>query len=154
MDIKGEHWLPAPPEVVWESLHDEEMLLATIPGCKEIERTGPECFVGAATVGIGVIKGLYRGSLELVEEQPPAAAVIRVQAKSGHAEVHGEGRVQLQPADQGTLVRYECEARINGPLAAVGQRLLPTASKALTETFLRNVEERLLLIASEDPVER
>jgi uncharacterized protein len=153
VDINGEHWLPAPPEVVWDSLHDEAMLLATIPGCKEIARTGPACFVGAATVGIGVIKGLYRGSLELIEEQPPSAAVIRVQAKSGHAEVRGEGRVELQPSGEGTLVRYECEARINGPLAAVGQRLLPTASKALTEAFLRNVEERLILIATEDPVE-
>jgi hypothetical protein len=28
-------------------------------------------------------------------------------------------------------------------LAAVGQRLLPSASKALTEAFLKNVEQKL-----------
>jgi carbon monoxide dehydrogenase subunit G len=143
MDITGEHWLPAPPEIVWETLHDEATLRLTIPGCKELTQTAPNAFAGSASVGIGVIKGLYKGTLELTEENPYSGATIRVEARSGHAEIRGTGDVQLEASDGGTLVRYRGEARISGPLAAVGQRLLPSATKSLTQAFLRNVEDAL-----------
>ena len=125
MNIQGEHWLPAPPEVVWDTLHDEDTLRATIPGCQELTRTAPNVFTGAATVGIGVIKGLYRGSLELTEEEPYSGAKILIDTRSGHAEIRGTGSVRLEDSDGGTLVKYEGEARITGMLAAAGQRLLP-----------------------------
>jgi hypothetical protein len=143
MDITGEHWLPAPPEIVWETLHDEATLRLTIPGCKELTQTAPNAFAGSASVGIGVIKGLYKGTLELTEENPYSGATIRVEARSGHAEIRGTGDVQLEASDGGTLVRYRGEARISGPLAAVGQRLLPSATKSLTQAFLKNVEDAL-----------
>jgi len=140
MDIKGERWLPAPPEVVWESLHDVDTLRATIPGCKELTQTGENCFEGSASVGVGVIKGLYKGGIELTLEEPYSQACLEINAKSGHAEIKGSGEIQLEPSEDGTLVRYQGEARISGPLAAVGQRLLPSATKSLTESFLKNVE--------------
>jgi carbon monoxide dehydrogenase subunit G len=149
MNIQGEHWLPATPEVVWETIHDEAILKATIPGCQELRQTSPTSFSGAANVGIGVIKGLYRGTLQLEEEQPFTAAKIRIDTRSGHAEIHGTGSVELKPSDGGTLVKYEGDARISGMLAVVGQRLLPSASKSLTEQFLKNVEDVLAKQSSE-----
>ena len=140
MDIKGERWLPAPPEVVWDRLHDVDTLRATIPGCKELTQTAPNCFEGSASVGIGVIKGLYKGTLELVREVPHSEADLAIDARSGHAEIRGTGDIFLEASGDGTLVRYRGEARISGPLAAVGQRLLPSATKSLTESFLKNVE--------------
>jgi len=143
MNIKGEYLLPATPETIWRSLHDEALLRETVPGCQELSQTGPNAFAGSASVGIGPIKGLYRGTLEIVEETPFTSAKFRVRARSGHAEIQGEGEVELVAQDGATLVRYQGDARISGPLAAVGQRLLPSASKSLTETFLRNVQEAL-----------
>lgn len=143
MEVSGEHWLPASPEVVWDTLHDCDFLRATLPGCKELTQTAPNRFEGSASVGIGVIKGLYRGSLELTAEKPHSEASVSVAARSGHAEINGTGEIFLEPAEGGTLVRYRGEARISGPLAAVGQRLLPSATRSLTTTFLRNVETNL-----------
>jgi carbon monoxide dehydrogenase subunit G len=143
MEISGQRWLPAPPEVVWETLHDVDMLRMTIPGCKELTQIAPNCFEGSASVGIGVIKGLYKGGLELTLERPYSEACVAVNARSGHAEIRGNGDISLEPSGEGTLVRYRGEARISGPIAAVGQRLLPSATKSLTESFLKNVEEAL-----------
>lgn len=143
MEIAGQHQLPAPPETVWRLLHDVDVLRDTVPGCKELAQTGEDAFTGAATVGIGVIKGLYKGSMRLVEQQQPTFARVEVQAKSGHAEIRGEGEVSLEALDGGTLLRYRGEARISGPLAAVGQRLLPTVAKLQTEAFFKNVEDAL-----------
>ena len=143
MEISGQHWLPASPEVVWNTLHDCEFLRDTIPGCKELTQTADNCFEGLASVGIGVIKGLYKGGLELTLENPYSEACVNVTARSGHAEIRGNGEIHLEESEGGTLVRYRGEARISGPLAAVGQRLLPSATKSLTETFLKNVEANL-----------
>jgi uncharacterized protein len=143
MLISGESRLPATVDTVWHALHDVDVLRVTVPGCQELTQTSPETFIGAATVGIAVIKGLYKGTLSLVEEREPEFARVTVQAKSGHAEISGEGELSLEASDGGTLLRYKGEARINGPLAVVGQRLLPAASKSLTEQFFRNVEEYL-----------
>ena len=143
MQISGEIRLSAPVDTVWQALHDVDVLRATVPGCQELTQTSPEAFTGAATVGIAVIKGTYKGTLQLLEQREPEFARIAVQAKSGHAEIRGEGELALEAVDGATLLRYSGDARISGPLAAVGQRLLPSASKNLTEQFFRNVEEYL-----------
>jgi carbon monoxide dehydrogenase subunit G len=143
MLISGESRLPAPVDTVWRALHDVDVLRVTVPGCQELTQTSPETFIGAATVGIAVIKGLYKGTLKLLEESAPDFARVAVRAKSGHAEISGEGELSLEPSNGGTLLRYKGEARINGPLAVVGQRLLPAASKSLTDQFFRNVEQYL-----------
>ena len=144
MEISGQHQLPAPPESVWRLLHDVDALRRTVPGCKELEAVSDDAFAGSATVGIGVIKGLYKGSMRLVEQEEPSFARIEVQAKSSHAEIRGNGQVWLEASDGGTLLRYTGEAHMSGPLAAVGQRLLPAAAKAQTETFFKNVEAAIL----------
>jgi 2-furoyl-CoA dehydrogenase large subunit len=141
--ISGEHTLPAPPDVVWRLLNDVDVLRETVPGRKELEQISVDSFTGAATVGVGVIKGLYKGSMRFVERDEPRFARVQVQARSSHAEIKGEGSVTLEPSDGGTIFRYQGEARVSGPLAAVGQRLLPSASKSQIEAFLHNVAEAL-----------
>ncbi len=147
MEIKGEHWLPAPPALVWEYLHNVQVLKETVPGCRDLEKTSASSFEGSASVGIGVIKGLYKGKLHLIDERPYDGARVKVEARSGHAEINGDGEVELEPRDDGTLLRYRGEARISGPIAAVGQRLLPSASKSLTEQFFKNLEAKLRSVA-------
>ena len=143
MQISGEIKLPASLPAVWDALHSVDVLRATVPGCQELTQTAPDSYSGAATVGISIIKGTYKGTLRLVEQREPDFARIAVQAKSGHAEIRGEGELALEAAGDETLLRYTGDAHISGPIAAVGARLLPSASKNLTEEFFRNVADYL-----------
>lgn len=143
MKITGEVTLPAPVETVWHALHQVDVLRATVPGCQELTQTSPDTYTGAATVGIAVIKGLYKGTLSLLEQREPEFARIAVQAKSGHAEISGTGELALEASGDQTLLRYTGDASIKGPLAVVGGRLLPSASKQMTEDFFRNVSAYL-----------
>jgi carbon monoxide dehydrogenase subunit G len=149
VNVSGQYHLPATPANVWRFLHDVGFLRETVPGCKELDQVAPDSFEGAATVGIGVIKGLYKGTLRLSEQREPEFARIQVDAKSGHAQIKGEGTVHLEADGGGTLVRYEGDARISGPLAVVGQRLLPSAAKSQTETFFKNVAAALTAVQSD-----
>lgn len=150
MIVKGEHTLSAPPQAVWEALHDVDILRNTVPGCEELEQTAPDEFSGVASVGIALIKGTYRGKLRIIEQKEPSFARIRVEARSGHAEIKGEGRLNLEPAGAGTVISYEGEASVSGPLAGVGQRLLPSASKSLIDRFFRSLDEWLATYQEEE----
>jgi carbon monoxide dehydrogenase subunit G len=143
MQISGEITLPAPVATVWQALHDVDVLRATVPGCQELTQTAPDTYSGAATVGIAIIKGTYKGTLRIAEQREPDFARIAVQAKSGHAEISGTGELALEAAGDETLLRYTGDAGIKGPIAVVGARLLPSASKQMTEEFFRNLSAHL-----------
>jgi hypothetical protein len=143
MNISGQRRLSVPVDQVWTAIHDVAVLRETIPGCRELRQTGPDTYEGEAAVGIAAIKGVYRGSMKLLEERASSYLRIGVAARSGHAEIKGEGSLELAADDGATLVQYAGDARISGPLALVGQRLLPSASKSLTEQFFDNLERRL-----------
>jgi carbon monoxide dehydrogenase subunit G len=143
MNISGERQLSAPPDKVWRGIHDVEVLRDAVPGCKELTQIAPDTYTGAASVGIAVIKGLYRGTLRLLEERDESFLRIAVSAQSGHAEIAGEGSLELEARDGATLLRYTGEAHIKGPLAVVGQRLLPSATRSLTEQFFDNLEQKM-----------
>jgi carbon monoxide dehydrogenase subunit G len=128
---------------VWDALHEVRLLRAAVPGCDYLEQTSAGEYSGTARVGIAVIKGLYRGSVKLSEEDPPHALCVAVDARSNHARISGEGALSLEPDGLGTLARYSGDVHIHGPLASVGQRLLPSASKSLTDQFFRNLERAL-----------
>jgi len=141
--ITGEHSLPAPPSEAWAALHDVAILRAAVPGCEDLEQTGPATYAGSARIGIAVIKGLYRGTVSLSEEQPLESLCVAVDARSGHGRISGQGYLTLEPKEGGTILRYTGDVHVHGPLAAVGQRLLPSASKSLTEQFFQNFERAL-----------
>jgi carbon monoxide dehydrogenase subunit G len=151
MQISGQHRLSAPPNRVWDALHDVDVLRASVPGCQELEQTAPDVFSGAASVGVAVIKGLYRGSVTLLDEGEESFVKVAVQARSGHCEIKGEGQLGLSKEGAGTLLTYNGDAHFSGPLAAVGQRLLPSATRSQLEQFFNNLERKLQELALEQP---
>ncbi len=143
MNIAGAYVLAASPDRIWWALHDVEVLRETLPDCESLEQTAPDTFTGVARVGIAVIKGTYDGYVRLSEEREPVSLHVSVEARSGHAQIKGEGSLSLEPADGGTRLAYAGDARVFGPLAAVGQRLIPSAAKSMTERFFKNLERKL-----------
>jgi carbon monoxide dehydrogenase subunit G len=81
--------------------------------------------------------------VRLTEEREPSFLRVNVDARSGHAQIEGDGTLTLVAVEGGTRLEYAGDARISGPIAVVGQRLIPAASKTLTERFFKNLESRL-----------
>ncbi|HWP44118.1 MAG TPA: SRPBCC domain-containing protein, partial [Blastocatellia bacterium] len=65
MKIEGTHELHASRERVYQALTDPVVLQRCIPGCERLEKTGENSYSATLRTGVGSIKGVFTGSVQL-----------------------------------------------------------------------------------------
>ncbi|MBI3268982.1 MAG: carbon monoxide dehydrogenase subunit G [Planctomycetes bacterium] len=146
MKIDGEYLMPGSRARVFALLVDPAVLQRCVPGCKRLEREADHRYVATLEVGIGSVKGLFEGSVELAEQVPPERLVMLVEGKGKPGFAKGKGSVRLEalPDDAGgaplTRVVYEGEVQVGGTIASVGQRMIQGASKVMAGQFFASLE--------------
>lgn len=141
---KGSVELSAPPADVWKLLLDPATLAAVVPGCEELDQTGPDSFSASVTIGVAGIKGLYTAEIDLRDKKEPHSVRLVGKASGALGFGEGEGRVQLEAVGDGrTKLTYSYRANVGGKVAAVGQRMLGTVTKILIGQFFRGLDRRL-----------
>lgn len=143
MRLNGDRTFKSPRQAVWNLLLDPDELACCMPGCKSMEKIGPDEYRATVEVKIASMGGAFSGSVALLDKQEPDSYTMKVEGagKLGHAA--GSGKLRLVDKDGGTLVSYEGEVQVAGPIASVGQRLLGVSAKMMIGRFFNNVEERL-----------
>ncbi|MEN3274722.1 MAG: 2-furoyl-CoA dehydrogenase large subunit [Massilia sp.] len=126
---RGEVVLDAPPEAVFRVLLDPVALAKVIPGCNALEPAGENRYRADVSVGVGMIKARYAAEVALSELDPPRSLRLAGSGLSAVGSARGSGIVTLEPADGGTLLRYDYAAEVSGKVAAVGSRMLEGAAK-------------------------
>jgi carbon monoxide dehydrogenase subunit G len=160
MKIAGEATLTAPVEKVWDALLDPRVLVATIPGCEQLARTGDNAYDMTVTAGVAAIRGTYAGTCRLHDLHPHESLVLSVQGAGAPGTIGAE--VDVRFADNGdgtTTLRYDADAVVGGMVGGVGQRMLTSVSKRMATEFFTGVEQQLTGVAeasqifSAEPVE-
>ncbi len=155
MKLDGTYEFNAPRELVWEMLQDPEVLARILPGCEKLERVGENEFAGGMVIKVGPVQGVFQGSVQLMDRQPPHSYQLVVKGKGPQGIIEGSGRVQLQENSAGVLMAYDGQAQVSGPMASVGQRLMLSSAKAIIGQSLQNldrqVQARLQPAVSEPP---
>src|SRR5204862_220729 len=104
-----------------------------MPGAGEVEPTEGRSFRTTISLAVGPVKDTYEGRLAYEDEQPPAACTIVVETKGKSGHVAGRGAMRLEPREgEGTLVCYEGEFKVSGPVAGVGQRMIAGVGRSRT----------------------
>jgi 2-furoyl-CoA dehydrogenase large subunit len=129
LSARGEVVLAAPPEAVFRVLLDPVALAKVIPGCNALEPAGEHRYRADVSVGVGMIKARYAAEVALSELDPPRSLRLAGSGLSAVGSASGSGLVTLEPADGGTLLRYDYSAEVSGKVAAVGSRMLEGAAK-------------------------
>jgi hypothetical protein len=136
LEITGSYELKTSPEKAWEVLNDVSVLQACIPGCKSLKETGKDQYEAELAVGIGPVRGTYRGKVQIKDRKPPRSYRLIVEGSGGAGFVKGDGVVSLSAgAEGGTKIDVTGTAEAGGMLARVGQRLISGAANNLLKQF-------------------
>ena len=139
MQLSGTHRLALPRLRVWQLLNDPEVLARATPGVKTLVPDGEDRFKAELELGLGPIRGVFSGHVEVRDKQEPSDLTLRVDGGGGVGGVRAEGKLRLEEVGKETLVHYQGSALVVGTLAAVGSRLFSGMARKLAAEFFENL---------------
>ena len=141
MKVSGSSVLNADVGRVYEALTDPRTLAAAIPGCERLELVAPDVYDMVVTVGVGSIKGTYKGRVELADQAAPRSFTLRASGAGAPGTVSAECRMLLvDEAAARTRVEYDADAVIGGVVGGVGQRMLGGVARKLAGQFFTGMD--------------
>ena len=144
MKVSGTATLHATPDRVYAALNDPAVLVRTIPGCERLEAVGPDRYRMTVTAGVASIKGSYLGDVRLSDGAPPSSFTLTASGSGAPGTVTADVRVHLDDAGDGTTVlRYDADAVVGGPVGGVGQRVLTGVARKTAAEFFAAVDAAL-----------
>ncbi len=144
MLIESEFQFNASRENVYEGLQDPEILAKALPGTERLELLDDGRYEGEMVVSVGpVTAARFQVSVELVDLVEPESFTMIVGGKGKVGFVEGRANIRLE--DQGEQCRmiYRAELGVGGRVASVGQRLLDSVGKAMSQRGLKAVDKML-----------
>ncbi|MGI8576019.1 MAG: CoxG family protein [Egibacteraceae bacterium] len=151
MKVSGSHTLHAPPQKVWDALQDPEVLVRTIPGCKELSETGQDEYTATVEAGVASIKGTYDGKVQLTDQDEPTSYTLKASGAGGPGTIDATAKVRLAEAEDGeTELSYDADAVVGGTIAGVGQRVLSSVAKRNAAQFFEAVDK---VLTGEEPLD-
>jgi len=140
MKIAGSYTLKAAREHAWPIIFDPIQLMGLIPGCDEIEADGPDSYRGTITLRLPAVSGAYRTAIKILERREPEFCRLDGEAAGPGGSVRGKAAFTLREADGGTVVDYEGDAVIAGPLAGMNPRFVEGVAQQLIKQGLERLD--------------
>ena len=137
MKLQGTHVIAALPPLVFDRLMDPSILQQSIPGCEKLEKTGDDEYVAHLKLGIGSIKGSYKGTVRLTDRQAPNKFTLHIAGAGGPGFVKGTSAMELKAEGRATRVKFSADVQVGGLIAAVGSRVIEAAAKKLAAEFFQ-----------------
>ena len=143
MKIEGMHELHAPRDRVYAALIDPQILQRCIPGCESLDKTADDTYVATMKVGIGPVKGAFKGNVRLEDMRPPEHYRLIVDGKGAPGFAKGTGDFDLEERNLVTTIAYTGELQVGGVIAGVGQRMIEAAAKMLASQFFSALDTEI-----------
>jgi uncharacterized protein len=134
--------LPLSPAPAWDLLQDIESVATCMPGASINQRVDDAHYKGAVTVRVGPATVAFKGTLEIVdrnEREHRLHITGRGADASGGSAASLDLVARIAPGDANhSRLEGRSEITVNGKVAALGSRLMSSASDALIDQFLAN----------------
>lgn len=143
MNIRGRRSVGAPREAVFAAICDPSVLLAVIPGCREIHRTSETEYRGRITLRLPGVVGSYETIVQLVAAEAPSWGRLEGEVVGTLGTIRGHATFRLTEDAAGTTVDYEGEAAIGGPLARLDGRFIEGLAGSMIGQGLDTLDKRL-----------
>ena len=136
--VRGERRFEAPRERVFELLTSPDVVLAALPAVRSHRVLGPDRWEAKVKPPLPLAPAV-RIHFDLVQRRPPEHAELR--AHGGGADVRST--FDLEDAGGATLMRWQTELHLGGPLGIVAGPGLDAVARRQAERTLDEVTRRL-----------
>ena len=97
---------------VWTALHDIDILIKTIPGCKSMVLDDEGGYIVAVSLGVAAIKGDYEGKVRVTDVEFPHHYALDGEGSGTPGYINMKVDCFLDATEQGTLMRWACDAEV------------------------------------------
>jgi carbon monoxide dehydrogenase subunit G len=144
MEIAGEFRFQGTQAQVWDLLNDQGVLARCTPGCERLVRVAEDRYTARLQMGLAAVKGTYDGSLSVIDKEEPSSLTLKVDASGMTGFVTVSGKMALTAADETeTVVAYQWDVNVGGPIAMVGQRVLGGVARWIVSEFFTSAAKEL-----------
>ena len=140
MKIHYSHELPVSRHIAFETIMDPENLQNVIPGSESFEQNSENCYSISSKVEFGIINGLYKSTLEIIDVKQPHSLRLIVASEGTGGSLQGEGTMVFNNLLDITQVVVDGEAQVTGFVATIGPSLLSEAVKVLLKQFFDSLK--------------
>jgi carbon monoxide dehydrogenase subunit G len=140
---QGQEQIEAAPDVVWAFLNDPSKLGACLPDVHEIIVHDAQSFDAIVKIALGLVRGTLKFTVKLTPDE--AARRIGIAASGGGlgSAVDLNAGATVAAAGTGTVLDWEGEAAMRGPIAAIGGSAVDGQARKLVEQTFANVKRRV-----------
>jgi carbon monoxide dehydrogenase subunit G len=143
MKISGSYTFHAPPQLVWDSMHDPDALRACLPGLTSIDNT-EEGFRFETEPGALGSETPTAGTIRVQAEEPPTTCTLAVEAQGSRGALTGHATVTLaRDAAGNTSARWSGEGKLSGALGGLGGFFLGGMVRRAIEGFCASLDAEL-----------
>lgn len=148
MILGGTFRFLGPRTRVWEILQDPAVLAKALPGTKSLTQVAEDRYEGVMKVSVGPMSAAeFVVGVELTDKVPPERFTMHIDGKGAVGFTKGTATIELaevnEPSGPVTVMTYTSDVQIGGKIAAVGQRLLESAGRMMTNQALEALNKEL-----------
>lgn len=143
MKVTGEATLTSSIDALWAAFNDPAVLVATIPGCQQLEAVAEDSYRMTISAGVAAIRGTYEGEVHLKDKREPSYLKMVASGAGGPGTIQVEVDVDMEPQGDGTLIRFVADAVVGGMIGGVSQRMLASVGKRLAAEFFKSIDDHL-----------
>jgi carbon monoxide dehydrogenase subunit G len=145
MKVAGDYILDGVKECIWPLIYDPASLVTFIPGCEQLEQVSPDEYRGLVHIRLPAVSGTYTTYVKLIERDEPNYCRFAGEVDGAADSVSGTASFRLQAMGARTLLEYEGQALISGPLARLDSRFVEGVAQTLIKQGLAKLNQQVQL---------
>lgn len=143
MKITNHYTFTAPSERIWPLIYDPAVLAGLIPGCEKLEQVSPDEYRGQIQLRLPAVVGLYQTYVKLLEREEPDYCLFAGEVSGSPGTIKGTASFKLEALnEQETLMTYEGQAVISGPLGQLNSRFIEGIANTLIKQGLSKLNQQ------------
>jgi carbon monoxide dehydrogenase subunit G len=145
MTLSGAFVFRGPRALVWDLLHDPDVLMTAMPGARRLIRTSDDRYEGVMRVGLGPVTAAeFTLTVTIGDAVAPERFTMTIDSQGAVGFTRGTARVELKDADgSATTMTYTADLQVGGRIASVGQRVVESAARTMTAKGLEALQRAL-----------